>query len=89
MKRTQKEKTLDFVRDLHTSVEIIESARREIQYVFSDKQLRELENTHQSDLELLLGLEKAQILWTRLVQNCVRRWTGEKPGIRDVIEFSY
>jgi hypothetical protein len=89
MKRTQKERTLDFVRDLQTSVGIVESGRREIQYVFSDKELRELEDTHQSDLELLLGLEKAQILWTRLIQNCIRRWTGEKPSIWDVVEFSY
>ncbi len=93
MKKTQIEKTIDFVRGLNTSIKILEEGRRETRYVFSDKELKDLENVYISDLELLLGEEKAQFLFVRLVQNCLRRWTSpetrETISLADIKEFSY
>jgi hypothetical protein len=89
MKKEEIQKTLDFIKSLNNAINLLQDGDT-IDNVFSSEDIENLQDLYFSEIENIVGNEKAQYLWNLLTQYLIgQQNNGEFPSLWIVKEFSW
>jgi hypothetical protein len=87
MKKTEIQKSLEIIKSLNNAITSLENGDT-IDNVFSKQEIETLQETYFSELETLIGNDKAQYLWNKVTQYTTEN-NGEYAPLWKIKEFSW